>query len=423
MKKIFKTFFAIAVISFFGFTASAATPETALIISNINIEKAKVLSQNGSAFNVIFHITNKEGVISGVKYGIKLVKEVDKKQFLADEYIYPEVLTILPNSDISKDLFYKAPEGVSGKFAVLVSLQNENGTPLGLMLAGDVSISATAKGVEILPETCYLNISGESFDKKYGLMQGVDIKDTESIILNCKALNSGDEITLTPSFETYLRNSSGEKVKSTSGGSTEAITFKAGELATLALALPIAQDPQAYDVVSSLSNKDISTNKITVHYVLKGLSSTINNLSIDKLSYEKGDKANLSFTWAPSADNFPGSRYPSTDTGAVSLSMTLRDGWKNCIKPIDQVLDNTGNVLIQTDVISKCSNPTANVILKDATGKTLASKEIYFGEDEAGKMSSSTAKVLIAFGILVVAGFALYFINLKKNKKNETIAQ
>ena len=117
-------------------------------------------------------------------------------------------------------------------------------------------------------------------------------------------------------------------------------------------------------------------------------------------------------------------RFGATEAGSVRLEMSLKDRlFKNCINPIDQALDNTGNVLIQADVISKCSNPKANVILKDATGKILANKEIYFGENEAGNMSSSSSKVLIAFSILVVAGFALYFINLKKNKKNETIAQ
>lgn len=423
MKKIFKIFLVVALMLSFSSMVSAAKPGIMEVVSDVNIEQGKIVSQSGSDFKISFHIVNKDSSLSGLKYGVKLVKIVDKKQFVADDYVYSETLNLLPNSNITKEINYKAPANISGDYSILVSLQNNNGTPLGLLFIGKATLTASSLGLEILPETCYLNVSGDKTNSKYNLLQGVDIKDTESLLLNCKVVNKGDVITLTPSYETHSRSVYSDIAKTTGGDATP-ISFAKGESKVLALTLPKAISPQAYDVVFTLKSKDVSTNSITAHYVLKGLSATINNLILDKTSYSKGDKAKLSFSWAPSADNFPGSRYESTNTGAITLELTLKDSFKNCINPINKVLDKSGTISLDADIVSSCKNPTANVTLKDSSGKILATDKISFGVEESGKISNVLVKVIVTFGLLIVVCLVIYFINLKKNKKeNETTLQ
>lgn len=62
--------------------------------------------------------------------------------------------------------------------------------------------------------------------------------------------------------------------------------------------LPKALEPQAYDVKVALKSSENTSNPIIIHYVLQGISATIQNLSLDKDFYNKGDTATLSFFWS-----------------------------------------------------------------------------------------------------------------------------
>ena len=176
-------------------------------------------------------------------------------------------------------------------------------------LVGKVKITRSVKGIEIIPETCKLSIPGEEKSyRRYSLLEGVDIGSTESIQLNCSALNSDSKaITTTPAFETHFRTLYGEIVPHTNVENAP-ISFEAGERKDISILLIKATKPQAYDVKVSLKYDNNNSNAITVHYVIQGVSATIQNLSIDKDFYEKGETAKMFFSWSPSADSFPNTR-------------------------------------------------------------------------------------------------------------------
>jgi hypothetical protein len=401
----------------------------AVVLADVNIYEAKIVSQKGNEVNISFNIDNGQGVQSGIKYGVSLIKGTGGNQFTVDEMIYPEVLSLSSNSTITKNVKYTAPLSVSGEYTLLVTIKNESGMPMGMAIAGKITLASNVKSIEILPETCSLSVVDEKNSPKYTLVQGVDIEKTENLKLTCTAKNpSSSVVSVTPSYETYLRNVYGEMVSQT-GGDMNPMSFKALEKKTISLVLPKALKSQSYDVKVELKSGAVVSNTIKVHYVLRGASATIQNFSLDKDYYNKNDVANISFIWSPSADSFSDSRLGTPTQPIINLVASIsNDQKKECVAPINQIMDITkaGKIDLSATIITDCNNPQATVTLKDDKGNILDQKLLSFEskKDNAVQTSSNSAgkTTLIIFGVLVVAGLAFYFINLKR-KENETINQ
>jgi hypothetical protein len=396
----------------------------------VNVYNAKVVSQDGNIFNISFDVKNGGVPQAGLKYNISLLKETASGKFLSDKYIYPETLSLNANTTLNKSIVYTAPSTLTGDYSLLVTVENSSGIPLGLGIAGKVKLVSTVNTVEILPDTCYLSVVGEKGNIKYSLTQGVDIEKSESLSLTCTAVNpSKVTISAVPTYETHYRTLSGDTVAQ-EGGDVTSISFNAGEKKTISLNLPKSTKPQAYDIKVALSSNGILSNSVVVHYVLHGVSATIQNLSLDKDYYNNKDIAKISFLWFSSADNFPGSRLVATSQSEITLVAKItNDKQKNCVNPINQILSKTNLVELSVPVIANCNNPQVSIELKDTNGNTLDQKNFSFLSTSQPVSKSTIPTILIVIlGVLIVAGFAFYFINLKKKdhaerdltKSNET---
>ncbi len=431
MKNISKIFIVLVLTLFVsGFTfAEEATIKTnsskVTVVANLNIQEAQVIAQIDNVFNILFFLQNGEGIQAGVKYGVQLIKETDKGQFIMDEYIYPELLAVPSNSRVKKDIIYKAPENISGEYSLFLNAKNKSGLGLGIAYVGKVILSSKTQKAEILPETCYLSVEGEDPQIKYNLSQGVDIDSEENLVINCNIVNSSDkEISVTPIYETHYRNIYGEVVPQ-KGGDSILVNLKAGENKEVSLILPKAIDPQAYDVILSFDSQGVFSNQVVAHYVLRGLSATIQNFSLDKDFYKKDETAHFNLSWAASADSFPGARKTgTTDMASITLELSIKDGLlKNCIKPINKVINENlrdGTVEIQAPVIADCDEMTAALSLRDIDGSLLAAQTLSFDtkiEKDEEDLSSTYAYIIL--GAIVVIGLVIYFINNKKEKENE----
>src|SRR3989344_5922984 len=156
--------------------ASKNTPTQVapITIATVNIQNAKIISQEGNTLNISFDLTNREGMQSGVRYAVALVATTTEGQFLADEKVYPDTLTLAEHSSTPVDITYTAPEALSGTFTVLLSSSNDSGLPLALHPIGKVTLAPTG-GIEIVSSSCYLTVVGEKGSSHYTLIQGVDI--------------------------------------------------------------------------------------------------------------------------------------------------------------------------------------------------------------------------------------------------------
>ena len=395
-------------------TSNTTVVKTLSSTSNVKVQNAKIVSQKGPIFNISFDLVNLNKAQSGIKYSVKLINATKSGQYIADEYIYPETLSLSPNSTVKKDIVYTAPSGISGSYTAIITVTNSNGTPIGLGIAGTIENISTPASVEVLLNTCSLSVLGEKGDIKYSLSQGVDIATSEKLILNCSVINhSKKAVSVTPLYETHFRTLTGDIVAQ-EGGDTNKIEIDAEKSKSISLALPKVAKPQAYDIKVSLIADNISSNPVVAHYVLRGESATIENLLMDKDYYKNKDTANISLSWSPSADGFVGNRSGSVSLYNINLGIKIvDDNQLECISPINKILNKTGLVEIAAPIIKDCNNPIATVEIADANGNILDQKILSF-ESKTPIANSGIKTIILIFGVLIIIGLAVYFINLKK---------
>lgn len=382
-----------------------ATPGEVMLLASVNIQNAKIVSQKGNVFNISFSLSNGAGLQTGVKYGVKLIQESGAGQLTIDERVYDESLTLNPNMTTKKDIVYGAPASLSGSYILMLTSNNSSGFPFGFANLGKVTLTATTKGIEILPETCTLQIIGDKTGKTYSLVQGVGINGEESISLTCEALNSSKvEVTTTPSYEVHSGSSFGD-ILSQNGGSVDPITFKAGEKTSFSVTLPKATIPQIYNVNFTLNDKDNKSNSIDVNYMVLGVSATIDNVSLDKDYYNKGDTALLSLI------------YTSNASSPISSKIQISNSkGKSCAEPQTQTLTQPIPLKIDTSIVitSSCIDPKITATLTDDKGVVLAQKE--FNVKTTSAVPAQASNKIIIYVIIALLIIIILFIYFKKKK-------
>jgi len=393
---------------------------------DMGIFNTKIVSQEGNKFKISFDVVNNDQPQAGLKYTVKLIEDTKEGQFLVDSYISKDVFSVGNKSTVSKEIDYTAPS-ISGKYKLFVFLSNVSGYNLGLNFAGDVTIVSSLSNLEITPSSCFLTIAGEKVSTnqvKYNLTQGVDISKTENLNLSCEIINpTKQSVTATPSYETHLRNMSGEIVTA-EGGDATPVTLKAGEKKTITLSLPKVTKPQAYDVSVLLKDGSITSNSIVAHYVVQGASATILRASLDKDYYSNGDTANILVSWAPSADSFADSRIgKGTDDTNLTLASTITNSNGGvCLKETESNLTSISishKANIPVTIKSNCKNPKLLVQIKDASGTVLDQKEFTFESTNLPESKGLNVKtiIFIVLGIIILVGIVAFIIKLKKKKK------
>lgn len=407
------------------------------IVANVNIYDANLISQNKNTLIVGFDIANKTGVQPDVKYSIQLVKVGNKgANAIADTYTYPEVLNLGENVTLHREVTYNIPSGLGGKYELWIISRNSSGLMLGLSRIEEIITLAenSAETIEILPETCYITVENNAKKTRYTLTQGVDIDSKESLVLTCTVRsNFASLVEVRPKFETFYRTIFGEKV-SQIGDTTDPLSLKPGENKSLSFILPKAEKPQAYDVKFSLLATNVKTvsNVIVAHYVLRGASATIQNITLDKDIYYKGDIAKLMIFWSGSADGFPDSRAgTSTAIGLPSFDMRITSntevlcGEKLNYRPSTSVEKDIKIIITQDCISPKVSITLTSKAVKD--GESVSATKDFKITTDASRIPApnnltSLNKIVLYFSvgvilILIIAGM-LY---LKKKKAGNAI--
>lgn len=386
------------------FLAPSVFAEELSVVANVNIFEAKIVSVQENNYNVSFKIINGLGSQPDVRYSVRLTQDKDSSQYIIDEKIYSEILSLNENSVVERNIKYQAPNIFSGDYKMWLIGSNSSGRMLGAAFLGKVNLKASAQSVQILPESCYLTVSGEKEGLRYTLDQGVDILPTENLSISCGVINNSQKtITAVPQFQTYRRNVYGEKV---SENSLDIVTtLKPSENKSVTFVLPVEKIPQAYDIKLNLNDKanNISSNSIIIHYVLRGGSATIQNVVIDKDKYKKGDIAHVSLSFSESAENFPGSRLGDDKDGKLTADFKLADGnGISCSENIINKLLNDANEKINIPVTKDCLNPKLSAIIKGSDGNILDKKDFSF--------ISTTEIVAPSFNVILILGYLYYLI-------------
>lgn len=414
-------------IAFFNPAKAQETPQEqpqessqAVVVATVNIFDAKIVSQENNKVKISFDLSNRTNIQPDVRYSVQLVKQEGLKQTTVDSKIYAESVTLNENQTIKKEIEYLAPAYLNGKFQVWLIAKNQNGMMLALVNPGEITLEGDNQYIEIKEESCYLKVEGEPEGKIYMLAQGVDIKSDEKLIATCDIINhSKDSITFTPQIKTYWRTTFGPEVKDNQEAQPT-LTLASQQKRSLSFTLPKADVPQAYDAVMQFKNEQNQTisNQVAFHYVLRGLSATIQNLRLDKDYYQKGDTAKASFFWSASADNFPESRLGKTENGQMQILLTIKNSQNQTCASLQKELDqNISTVEYDLPITSDCPNPSIAVSIQDNQGNVLDKKDFNIESQNAPKPEPlNVLKYGIIFLVVIlIISLASIFIIKKRN--------
>jgi len=344
---------------------------------------AKLLSQNGNEFKLglIFNNENIKNA-AGVRYAVLLYKADEKGDTLGespmDVKTYADNVILGRDSKkyIEKDITYIAPKYLKGKYKLDVDYVDEAGGRIGSFVAGDVDlVGGNDNFLEILPETCFLQIGNDS--NQSFLTQGVDVKEEEDLLITCSIKNpSSSKIMAAPNFDNFYRNYRLGELRDQARSSFGTIPFEAGEIKNISLPITKALQPQAYDAALYLvdtSGRQIS-NKAYAHYIIAGESATVQSVTLDNNSYASGGTAKITVSYSGSSDDFDFSRFGGTKNGNLTMDIDIMDNSNaSCISGKKNFNLNVKDISIEESisVTSECHNPSIVVAIRGNDGRIL----------------------------------------------------
>lgn len=399
--KITHIFFGTLIGAFLLFAAGSFA-QTPVPVAQVNILGAKVEQQVGNVLNISFTLSNGAGMQTGVQYSIRLLSKANSR-VIVDEAVYEEKLTLAQNSTIRKSVAYNAPATLWGTYTLQVVSSNSAGFPFGFSTIGDVTLTASQKGVTIAPESCTL---ASSDGKTYKNTESPVLAGNQTLRLSCVATNTAPgSMTVTPKFVTYNKTLYGSTVEH-AGGSSAPITFAANEKKTVSLDLPKAIAPGAYKLAVTLGTDAQQSNKVIVGYGIEGAAASILNISTDKDYYARKDTAQVMVLW--------------NNTGTAATSLRVRVGTEGIgFACGERTIDapKSGTQIVPVSISRSCFNPQISVTVKDEKGTVIAEAAITIPTTSIEKPENTFGGrgVLIALGmvaLLVLIGIAA------KRKKN-----
>lgn len=439
MKKIVGLFFGAAMIlsmPFLAFGQEEKIHESELgdmqemvTIADVNFTGAKIISQEGNNIKISFSMDNRFKSQSDILYAVKLKRNIGEDNIaIVDEKIFDEVLSIDKGQIIKKEITYSAPKFLAGEYELMLQAETQAGLVLSFYDLGSISLVGDNKFVEL--KDCRLLVEGETGSKEYFANEGIDILADENIIVRCKAENHFTEnVTVRPNFENRLRSSFGIMVEDDNKAQAD-INLNGMESRVVDIKADKGLKPQAYEGKLYLmgANNEVSSNAVSFHYVVNGESATVNNVSLDKSSYQKEQIAKITVMSSMSAGNFIDARLPNVELTDLFLDMEISNqSGESCITPIaEKRLKVTDGILdFNEKIIKDCDNPGVLVTIKNAQGKVLDQRNFNFKsfnksevtetqKDESWMSDKPLMKFL--FIIFVIIFIAVIVVSLMKKK-------
>lgn len=399
-----------------------------VVVAEVSVQNVQIVSQNETDIRVAFELSNiGQKPQSDIKYGVQLVEKTDAGNFTVDTHVFEDLVTLDALESVAMEVAYTAPMQLSGVYEVWVVSKLTSGMMLGLGKAGEVSLIGQGHFVSIDQYNCRLRVSGDA--GVYYLGQGVDVTAQEVLTLTCPVMFdsvSGGTIEVVPSYETYRRNSYGSDVF-VPAAEVAPVKLTAVTSANTSFNIPLASEPQAYDVHLVLKDAvtgEVVSDQVTVHYVLRGESATIQSVNLDKAEYVAGEEAVVELHWTPAADSFAESRTGEGTAVLVAAQLSVVDNNGNqCVaERTFENLDSPVHVFT-LPVRDSCLSPVVSVRLVEATTGGLLDERIITSPERAeseplqvsdtatpeNETGSTMTYMVVAFVALVVVGSLLVF--------------
>ena len=408
--------------SHFAFAIEEAKQSEMTVLATVNIQDAKIVSQNENNFKLSFNISNREITQSGVKYGVRLIKESGKTQVLVDEKIYDESLILTENSTITKEVDYVAPATLSGDYKIILVGQNKNGFPFAFSEVGKVTLKSSAKGLEILVDSCKLVLNDNA--KISPTTDFLNLKKEDKLKLTCSVSNESDKnIEAMPIVETRYNSSYGDMIPSIIQDETK-ISFKASLKHDFSIMVPIESlKSQVYNTQVYLKSGEEISNKVNLNYSIAGTWATISSVSLDKDSYKRGEVSNVSilssiYSTEELATNENGETI--IPTFSLIAKVLNGNGGKCGISETQSISlrDQKMRLDIPVKMKKNCINPQVVVSITDTNGIIVEEQTFSFAKTGVNPAPNKIIGIVVI--ILLLAILILFFY--QRRKKNSSLA-
>jgi hypothetical protein len=358
-----------------------------VLVATVNIHDAALVSQEKNTFVLSFEIANREKIQPGIQYGVQLVQEDENGgQALVDEYIYPETLGLRENESVVKTVTYAAPEHLKGKHFLFLISKNTSNLPLAVMSVGEVELAGSGQYLEIPESQCIVRVVGDA--NAYGIFDNVDIAAQEELRVSCEVVNHMDrEVSVQPVFTLSRQNALGQSLQYDQK-IPAVITLDPQAKHTFDLAVPKISVPQAYTAKLVLEeNGTALSNPIIVNYLVGGSMATIDNVTLDKASYKKGEIAQVSLFWSTPSDDFPYLRGKGESglTGAMAKVSIADDQGKICSESLTAKLIGTIPESLAVPLVENCRASHIVLVLKDSQNNVLDEHSFVFIPQEKAR--------------------------------------
>lgn len=405
-------------------TGATSTAEAA-VMANINLSDALILSQDDSKLTLSFSLTNQgEKPQYDINYGFEVIRDTATGQSKVDSFTAKETLTLDAGESVTKAATYSLVNLPPGTYSLWIVAQTAGGVMLGLGNAGEFTV-VTSTGVEIKADSCYLTIPSSSANTTYNLRQGVDVAADEDLTINCVVINHGiTDRTVITQLETFKRSIRGDKVDFVDGAPVR-ISLKSKEEKLISVIITKPAAPQSYDVSLALldsTTNQIVSNQVVAHYVLAGISATIQTVNFDKPDYKAGEEMSLDLVWTPAADGFEESRLGGTEIeGNFTASVSVIDGnGQVCVPAFSSILTERTQTLKAVSAIT-CAYPAATVTLIGPDGATLDTRNITSPtpvvEENSAPYSAGDNDMMIVTIIFLALSLVTVFLAMSRHKK------
>jgi len=383
------------------FPKDISLPASPVLLATVNITNTLLLSRRDNLLEIAFTLTNRTGIQTGVRYGVRLVTEGPKGQIVVDEQVFDDAITLVENDAVHKIITYTAPEFLSGVYDVYLTSSNESGFPFGATLVDAITLSAIKKGVVIDVKSC---TTTDGVTAGAPLSQPAVVDIYQAVQLTCSAEYTGEkDLPAIASFETRYGTIYGNKLPPVPEGA-ESVTFSKGEGKFFSVLLPQQSKPGIYYTKMTLLAGPVVSNPIIVRTVVKGKVGVIDNVSFDKESYKKGDTALLSLIWHGTVDSPTATR----ESSKYLVQATIRsESGRGCAEQFSQVIPITATqpTSMSLSIDSSCRNPAVTVYLSDPEGKTVYDTKEFSINIEHEPIDKKIAFLIITF-IFVLGGIA-----------------
>jgi hypothetical protein len=279
--------------------------------------------KEGDTVKGTFNFLNTENyAVSNIYYSVLLMGDyrdtIPHSQYDRTAFIGP--FNLSANEKKSVSFSYTIPEGINGDgLGIQIHAAMQNGTGLGwndsmIKVTGSTKLLKFVKGdIEV----------GKN---NFGFQEGPMVYSGDKIYLNVTLHNpSASAISFVPSVDIYNRSITGELLKNFSEGTT---TVKANTNASIKIELPtFGFDPKVY--VGSLNLTDAKGIRVApsldFRYVVYGDIVTINQVSVDRESVQKGDSLVVTVDYSGAPFDVLNSKRATSSPADLSINIFNED--------------------------------------------------------------------------------------------------